>query len=85
MIRFGTAGWQYRDWEGIVYPKPQPRGFDPLSFLAGFFDVVEINSSFYGPPINGGAKIDHETPRKRRFAAVQKLTSLIQLHQNIRS
>ena len=50
MIRFGTAGWQYRDWEGIVYPKPRPRGFDQLSYLAGFFDVVEINTSFYGPP-----------------------------------
>ena len=50
MIRIGTAGWQYRDWEGIVYPKPRPRGFDPLSYLAGFFDLVEINSSFYGPP-----------------------------------
>ena len=48
MIRFGTAGWQYRDWEGIVYPDPRPRGFDPLSYLAGFFDLVEINSSFYG-------------------------------------
>ncbi len=50
MIRIGTAGWEYRDWNGIVYPKPRPRGFDPLSYLAGFFDLVEINSSFYGPP-----------------------------------
>lgn len=50
MIRIGTAGWQYRDWAGIVYPKPRPRGFDDLSFIAGFFDTVEINSSFYGPP-----------------------------------
>ncbi|HLJ14807.1 MAG TPA: DUF72 domain-containing protein [Bryobacteraceae bacterium] len=50
MLRIGTAGWQYRDWEGIVYPRPKPRGFDPLSYLANFFDVVEINSSFYGPP-----------------------------------
>jgi uncharacterized protein YecE (DUF72 family) len=50
MIRFGTAGWQYKDWEGIVYPKPRPRGFDQLSYLASFFDVCEINSSFYGPP-----------------------------------
>jgi uncharacterized protein YecE (DUF72 family) len=50
MIRFGTAGWQYRDWEGIVYPKPRPRGFDQLAYLANFFDLVEINSSFYGPP-----------------------------------
>lgn len=34
----------------IVYPKPRPRGVEPLSYLAGFFDLVEINSSFYGPP-----------------------------------
>jgi len=33
-----------------VYPKPKPRGFDELSYIAGFFDTVEINTSFYGPP-----------------------------------
>ena len=49
MIRFGTAGWLYKDWEGIVYPKPRPKGFDPLEFLAGFFNTVEINSTFYHP------------------------------------
>jgi uncharacterized protein YecE (DUF72 family) len=56
MIRFGTAGWQYRDWEGIVYPNPRPRGFDPLAYLAGFFDLVEINSSFYGPPQHAASR-----------------------------
>lgn len=56
MIRIGTAGWQYRDWEGIVYPKPKPRGFDELSYLANFFGLVEINSSFYGPPQAGAAR-----------------------------
>src|SRR5262249_55025966 len=50
MIRIGTAGWQYRDWAGIVYPKPKPRGFDELTYLAGFFNTIEINTSFYGPP-----------------------------------
>jgi uncharacterized protein YecE (DUF72 family) len=50
MIRFGPAGWSYDDWKGIVYPKPAPRGFDPLAYLADYFDTVEINSSFYGPP-----------------------------------
>ena len=49
MIRIGPAGWSYRDWEGIVYPRPRPRGFDPLAFLAGFFDTIEINSTFYRP------------------------------------
>jgi uncharacterized protein YecE (DUF72 family) len=55
VIRIGTAGWQYRDWAGIVYPKPKPRGFDELSFIAGFFNTVEINSSFYGPPRRNAA------------------------------
>ncbi len=50
VIRVGPAGWNYRDWEGIAYPDPQPRGFDPLAYLARCFDVIEVNSSFYGPP-----------------------------------
>jgi uncharacterized protein YecE (DUF72 family) len=33
-----------------VYPKPPPRGFDPLRYLAQYFDAVEINSSFYRIP-----------------------------------
>jgi uncharacterized protein YecE (DUF72 family) len=50
MIRYGPAGWNYDDWKGAVYPKPAPRGFDPLTYLADYFDTIEINSSFYGPP-----------------------------------
>ena len=49
-VRFGPAGWMYKDWEGIVYPKPKPPHFDQLAYIADFFDMVEINSSFYGPP-----------------------------------
>lgn len=48
MIRFGVAGWDYQDWWGTVYPATRPRGFDPLSFLSGYFDTIEINSTFYG-------------------------------------
>jgi uncharacterized protein YecE (DUF72 family) len=56
MIRIGTAGWVFKDWEGIVYPKPRPRGFDTLRYLADYFDTVEINSSFYGPPHPSASK-----------------------------
>ncbi len=49
MIRFGPAGWEYPDWAGIVYPKPEPRGFDRLSYLARFFATVEVNATFYRP------------------------------------
>jgi uncharacterized protein YecE (DUF72 family) len=51
-IRFGPAGFMYKDWEGIVYPRPKPREFDQLRYIAEFFDTVEINSSFYGPPVS---------------------------------
>lgn len=49
MIRVGTSGWSYADWEGIVYPREKPAGFHPLAHLARFVDCVEINSSFYAP------------------------------------
>lgn len=48
-IRIGPAGWSYKDWEGVVYP-PHGSKFDPLAFLASFFDTIEINSPFYRIP-----------------------------------
>jgi len=48
-VRVGPAGWSYKDWDGIVYPAPRPRGFDPLEYLAGYFDTVEVNSTYYRP------------------------------------
>jgi uncharacterized protein YecE (DUF72 family) len=50
MMRIGTAGWSYADWEGRVYPRRKPRGFHPLAFLSRFVDCVEVNSSFYALP-----------------------------------
>ena len=47
---FGTAGWSYKDWEGIVYPERKAQGFHPLIFLAKYINIVEINSTFYRPP-----------------------------------
>jgi uncharacterized protein YecE (DUF72 family) len=49
VIRVGVAGWDYDDWRGPVYPDPPPRGFDPLAFLAGYFQAVEVNATFYRP------------------------------------
>jgi uncharacterized protein YecE (DUF72 family) len=49
VIRVGTAGWSYKDWEGIFYPSGmQHRKQHPLDLMAQCFDVVEINTSFYG-------------------------------------
>jgi uncharacterized protein YecE (DUF72 family) len=48
MIYCGTAGFSYKDWEGIVYPKGLKKSTHPLGYLARFFDCCEINTSFYG-------------------------------------
>ncbi|HEV2288661.1 MAG TPA: DUF72 domain-containing protein [Candidatus Acidoferrales bacterium] len=48
-VRIGPAGWSYSDWAGIVYPAPRPNGFHEATYLAEFFDTIEINTSFYQP------------------------------------
>ena len=45
----GPAGWSYPDWKRILYPEPRPKGFHEATFLADFFDTIEINTSFYNP------------------------------------
>jgi uncharacterized protein YecE (DUF72 family) len=55
-IRTGPAGWAYKDWEGVVYPHKPGAKFDPLTYLARFFDTIEINSSFYRPPAAKSAR-----------------------------
>jgi uncharacterized protein YecE (DUF72 family) len=48
-IFVGPAGWSYPDWDGIVYPAHHSRDFDAASYLANYFDAIEINTSFYQP------------------------------------
>ena len=64
MIRIGTAGWSYADWEGRVYPRSKPRGFHPLPFLARYLDCIEVNSSFYAlpDPVQVEAWVRHVEP-----------------------
>ena len=48
-LRIGPAGWSYPDWNGYVYPRKKPKGFHEATYLAEFFDTIEINTSFYNP------------------------------------
>src|SRR5882762_7663317 len=49
ILRVGPAGWSYPDWAGYVYPAPRPKAFHEATYLAEFFDTIEINTSFYQP------------------------------------
>ncbi len=75
-IRVGPAGWSYKDWEGIVYPQKPGAKFDPLEYLARFFDTIEINSSFYRPFTASTAK-----SWIRRVAAARDFRFTAKLHR----
>ena len=52
-IYIGIAGWSYPDWKGIVYTSSK---IDQLEYVSGFVDCLEINSTFYRPPIERNSK-----------------------------
>jgi len=49
-VFIGPAGWSYPDWAGAVYPHKKPRDFDPLEYISSYFNLIEINSTFYRAP-----------------------------------
>ncbi|MGB9561521.1 MAG: DUF72 domain-containing protein [bacterium] len=49
MIRIGTSGFSFPDWQGSFYPKwIKPEQF--FDYYTRFFDTVEINLTFYALP-----------------------------------
>ncbi|MFO0838701.1 MAG: DUF72 domain-containing protein [Phycisphaerae bacterium] len=68
-IWIGPSGWSYPDWDGIVYPRAKPRGFNALAFIGTLFNAVEVNSSFYRTPTaRMTAAWPARTPPEFRFA-----------------
>ena len=49
IIKVGTSGYSFKDWEGTVYPRGLKSG-EYLSYYAKMFDTVEINSTYYRVP-----------------------------------
>lgn len=52
-LLIGTSGYSYPDWKGVVYPRTVKRdvgGAVPeLTYLARYFNLCEINATFYRP------------------------------------
>ncbi len=81
-LLFGVAGWSYEDWKDVVYPRNCK---DTLRAVAQRVDLIEINSTFYGPPsakncrswvertadlgTHFTAKLPHEFTHERRWDA----------------
>ncbi len=52
MIKIGTSGYSYSDWEGIFYPQHLSKK-NYLTHYAKIFDITEINSTYYHLPSPG--------------------------------
>ena len=81
-IFVGTAGFSYKDWEGVVYPDDlKKRKIHPLEYLAQFFDCCEINTSFYGHIRPNGKKLVREDgSREPEFSVHSQALSGIYAH-----
>jgi len=70
-VYIGIAGWSYPDWKGIVYTEPKT---DQLTFVSRFVDCIEINSTFYRPPLERTTQSWLErTSQKSEFFFTAKL------------
>ena len=47
-VYIGIAGWSYPDWKDIIYTQPK---MDQLEYVSRFVDCIEINNTFYRPPL----------------------------------
>jgi len=52
-IYVGMGGWDLSPFDGRFYPSTKTRGFRKLAYYSHFFDLVEINSTFYNTAFTG--------------------------------
>ncbi|MCF8261994.1 MAG: DUF72 domain-containing protein [Melioribacteraceae bacterium] len=46
-LYIGTAGWSYKDWHPSFYPFTQTKGRSWLQFYSTYFNMVEVNATYY--------------------------------------
>ncbi len=66
-VYIGCSGFFYKDWVGGFYP-PLLKREDYIRFYSQYFQVVEINSSFYNFPNRGTVKSMLSRSSSLRFA-----------------
>jgi uncharacterized protein YecE (DUF72 family) len=51
-ILIGMGGWELPDFRGVFYPAKAEKGFRKLAFYSQFFDLIEVNASFYNTALS---------------------------------
>ena len=66
-IYVGTSGYFYEDWRTVFYPSDLPSN-QMLEFYAQYFNIVEINASYYSiPGIKIFSRMAERTPENFLF------------------
>lgn len=74
-LYIGTSGWNYPDWEGVLYPE-RLRSIDQFAFYAQRYSTVEINYTFHHiPKVSTVEAWEQVTPPAFRFT--------LKVHQTI--
>ncbi len=66
-IYIGCSGFSYKDWKGTFYPSNIDQS-EMIIYYEKFFDVVEINYTFYSMPHPYTFQLFLEKTKKLRFA-----------------
>ncbi len=66
-IHVGCSGFSYRDWRGTFYP-PNIEQSQMIAYYERFFDVLEINYTFYSQPHPHTVESFLTRTRRLRFA-----------------
>ncbi len=66
---------------GFVYSAKKPKSFDPVAFLAGYFDTIEINSTFYQRPPPTSAKTWAERVSANPASACPQSSGVVFRHE----
>ncbi len=51
-VYIGMGGWELPPFDGIFYPLKQDKGFRKLEYYSRFFDLVEVNATFYNSSLS---------------------------------
>lgn len=49
LLHIGTSSWNFKEWRDVFYPATVATS-DQLTYYAGQFNTVEVNTSFYALP-----------------------------------
>ncbi len=74
-VLIGMGGWELPSFHRVFYPTKPEKGFRKLEYFSRFFDLVEVNSTFYNTSLSA-AQAQHwlkDVDENRKFVFTVKL------------